>query len=80
MGPRLSLLRGDDSGSTGWSGTSGNQIGQGWSNVKRIVSGGDGIIYAVRDDGALPFFQDLNRNGSPGWSPTSGSQIGQGWP
>ncbi|MEU9719869.1 tachylectin-related carbohydrate-binding protein, partial [Streptomyces sp. NPDC047976] len=67
-------------GSTGWSGTSGNQIGQGWGSARLITSGGNGTLYVVDEDGRLLFFQDLNRDGtnnpdgSTGWSASSGNQ------
>lgn len=72
-------------GSTGWNSRSGGRIHQGWQNFKFLLSGGDGIIYAIKPTGELLFYQDLLRNGtnspdgSSGWHPNSGSQIGEGW-
>ncbi|MFD0353073.1 tachylectin-related carbohydrate-binding protein, partial [Streptomyces sp. NPDC127110] len=46
-------------GSTGWSATSGKQIGQGWGSARLITGGGNGTLYVVHEDGRLLFFQDL---------------------
>jgi len=40
-------------GSTGWGANSGNAIGFGWSAFRQVLSGGDGVIYAVTEDGRL---------------------------
>jgi hypothetical protein len=62
---------------------SGAQVGCGWEGFQRVFSGGDGVIYAIRHDGALLHFKDFARNGTngdcgqQGWvSPTV---IGGGW-
>jgi hypothetical protein len=74
-----------EDGERGWAPNSGKQIGVGWNGLKQVFSGGDGIIYAVRDSGELLWFKDLLRdgsngaNGERGWSPDNGSQIGFGW-
>jgi hypothetical protein len=66
-------------GSTGWAG--GNQVGQHFENIRQLVDGGDGILYAIHDDGRLLFFQDQLRDGSnapdgsTGW--VGGNQVGQ---
>jgi len=68
-------------GSTGWAG--GNQIGQHFEGIRQLVSGGDGILYAIHDDGRLLFFRDQLRDGSnapdgsTGWASKSGNQVGQ---
>jgi N,N-dimethylformamidase len=72
-------------GSFGWDANSGNQIGQGWTGFANLFSGDNGIIYAIRPDGPLLWYQDLNRDGSnapdgsSGWAANSGHQIGSGW-
>jgi hypothetical protein len=72
-------------GSAGWAVGSGNQIGQHFEGIKQLVGGGNGILYAVHDDGRLLFYRDILRNGtnapngSTGWAVGSGNQIGQGW-
>ncbi|MET8136216.1 tachylectin-related carbohydrate-binding protein, partial [Streptomyces sp. NPDC005251] len=72
-------------GSTGWSRNTGHQIGQHFEAIKQIVGGGDGILYAVHQDGRLLFFKDEFQDGSnapdvsTGWSKGSGNQVGQGW-
>ena len=69
----------------GWAAGSGNQIGKGWNGLKRVFSGGDGIIYAVTEDGRLLWFRDDDRQGyngpnaERGWAAGSGNQIGKGW-
>jgi hypothetical protein len=73
------------SGALGWAANSGQQIGQGWTGFANLFSGDNGIIYAVRSDGALLWYQDLNcdgsnaPDGSSGWAGNSGNQIGSGW-
>ena len=75
----------DPDGSTGWTSGSGNQIGSGWLGFAQLLSGGDGVIYAVQTTGELLWYGDLVRDGSnapdgsTGWSEASGSQIGLGW-
>ena len=70
-------------GSVGWDPKSGSQIGQHFEGIRQLVGGGDGILYAIHDDGRLLFFRDLLRDGtnaadgSVGWDSKSGSQIGQ---
>ena len=70
-------------GSAGWDSKSGNQIGQHFEGIRQLISGGDGILYAIHNDGRLLFFRDLLRNGtnaadgSAGWDTKSGNQIGQ---
>ncbi|MFI5973042.1 tachylectin-related carbohydrate-binding protein [Streptomyces sp. NPDC051452] len=72
-------------GSTGWSTNSGNQIGQHWEQIKQIICGPKGVIYAVHQDGRLFYYRDESRDGSnapdgsTGWDTNSGKQIGQGW-
>src|SRR5215207_4869646 len=68
-------------GSTGWAG--GNQIGQHFEGIRQLVSGGDGILYAIHDDGRLLFCRDQLRDGSnapdgsTGWASKSGNQVGR---
>lgn len=75
----------DPNGAAGWDIRSGRPIGAGWADFTTLLSGGDGVIYAVRPDGELLFFQDLLRDGSnatdgsTGWQANSGRQIGTGW-
>ena len=70
-------------GSQGWESKSGNQIGQHFEHIRQLVSGGDGVLYAIHDDGRLLFYRDQLRNGSnspdgsTGWAAGSGNQIGQ---
>jgi hypothetical protein len=70
-------------GSQGWASGSGNQIGQHFEGIRELVDGGDGVLYAIHDDGRLLFYRDQRRDGSnaadgsAGWDPHSGNQIGQ---
>lgn len=72
-------------GEQGWAPNSGSRINVNWNGFKHVFSGGDGIIYAVRETGELLWYQDLLRdgsngeNGERGWASGSGSQIGIGW-
>lgn len=69
----------------GWADGSGNRIGVGWTGFRHLISGGDGIIYAIRESGELHWYRDTLRDGSNGpnaergWAPGSGNQIGLGW-
>lgn len=69
----------------GWAAGSGNQIGKGWNNLSHVFSGGDGIIYAVTQDGRLLWYRDDDRQGNNGpnaergWAAGSGNQIHFGW-
>jgi len=75
----------DPHGATGWSPSSGSQIGGGWDIFRQIFSGADGIIYAIKDTGELLWYRDTLRNGmngpngTAGWAAGSGNQIGAGW-
>ena len=72
-------------GSTGWGPNSGTAIGFGWSGFRHVLSGGDGVIYAVTGDGRLLWYGDELRDGTngpqatQGWASASGSAIGSGW-
>jgi hypothetical protein len=69
----------------GWAANSGHQVGLGWTGFRKIVAGGDGIIYAIRQSGELHWYRDDLRDGSNGasaergWAANSGRQIGTGW-
>ncbi|PSR17360.1 hypothetical protein C8255_13005, partial [filamentous cyanobacterium CCP3] len=49
-------------GSTGWNSRSGSRISQGWQEFEFLVSGGNGIIYAVKSTGEMLFYQDIFYN------------------
>ncbi len=70
--------RGD--GSFTWAPGSGNKVGNGWNNFKQVFSGGDGVIYAIRDNGDLLWYRhDGIGDGSFTWAQGSGNQVGNGW-
>src|SRR6516164_6919377 len=52
----------------------GNTIGhRAWDLFSNVFSGGDGVIYAVKD-GDLRWYKDLDGNGNESWAgPTTGS-------
>jgi hypothetical protein len=64
-----------------WAGP--RQVGRGWSDIAKVFSGGDGVIYVVADDGRLLWFRHhgvatgagLDEAGS--WS--GPSEVGVGW-
>lgn len=64
----------------GWDARSGSQIGSGWNAFSLVIGGGDGIIYAINQDGALLFYRDEARDGTSRWSNGgAGQPIGSGW-
>lgn len=69
---------------TGWSPASSAKIGWGWE-FAHVFSSGDGVIYAIRENGDMHWYHDLARDGSndasdnTGWDPRGGIQIGGGW-
>jgi hypothetical protein len=50
-------------GSTGWDPNSGAAIGFGWSGFRHVLSDGDGVIYAVTEDGCLLWYGDRVMSG-----------------
>ena len=72
----------DPSGERGWNINSGKQIGTDWQQFVRVISGGDGIIYAATAAGELFWYRDLLRDGTNGGDGSRGwtnSKIGTGW-
>jgi hypothetical protein len=72
------------SGATGFDANSGNQIGRGFNNFTRLVSGGDGVIFGVHPNGDLLYFNYVgggksDPSGATGFGPNSGNQIGNGF-
>ncbi|MEH1098770.1 N,N-dimethylformamidase beta subunit family domain-containing protein [Micromonospora sp. CPCC 205561] len=46
----------------------------------QLVGGGDGVVYAIRADGALLWYRHLGwQTGASGWAGGSGRKIGSGW-
>lgn len=68
----------------GWAPGSSNQIGHGWS-FAHVISGGGGVIYAIRQPGEVLWYHDLVRDGTNnadtghGWDLRGSVQIGKGW-
>lgn len=62
-------------GSFHWHGP--QQVGSGWT-FKRIFSGGDGVVYAIRQDGKLFWYRHLGfKDGARSWS--EAKEVGSGW-
>lgn len=63
----------------------GSQIGIDWQQFVHVLSGGDGIIYAIKPTGELIWYRDMLRDGTNdpggqrGWHINSGKQIGIDW-
>jgi hypothetical protein len=54
-------------------------IGNGWF-YKQVVSGGNGVLFAITEAGDLFYFKFLGlRNGKPVWANPKGQKIGNGW-
>jgi Tachylectin len=63
-----------------WVAQDGKQIITGWGEFTHIVSGGNGVIYAVDPSGDLLYFRDRARDGTEDWAYGGvGQQIGTGW-
>jgi Tachylectin len=74
----------DSSGASGFDPNSGNQIGNGFNNFTRLVSGGDGLFFGVHPNGDLLYFKYTGDgqsvpSGATGFAPNSGNHIGNGF-
>jgi hypothetical protein len=66
-------------GSSRWATPTGKVVGTGWK-VRHVFSGGNGVIYAVTDDGELKWYRHDGRgDGSARWASPSGKVVGTGW-
>src|SRR5262249_55682136 len=66
-------------GTESWAAGSGNVIGRGgWQNYKSVFAGGNGVIYAISNDGNLHWYRDIANDGAESWAAGSGNVIGQG--
>ena len=72
---------GSTDGSFNWSnGASGVKVGNGWNDAASAFSGGDGVIYALKRDGNLYWYNHTGyASGAVTWSSPAGNQIGTGW-
>jgi hypothetical protein len=69
---------GQSDGTSNWQGP--KIIGHGWSGFTKLFSGGDGVIYAIRDNGELLWYRhDGRASGSFRWAEGSGKVVGSGW-
>lgn len=56
------------------------KVGNGWNEVADAFSGGDGVIYALKRDGNLYWYDHSGfRTGAATWTPGTGNRIGTGW-
>jgi len=85
----------DRSGATGWTASSGNQIGNGWQNLNHLFGGfrdgfddnggfGFDVYAAAAADGYLRWYRyegsgEADPSGRAGWHARSGTVIGKGW-
>jgi hypothetical protein len=71
---------GRDDGSFRWAPmpNGGKKVGSGW-NFKQVFGGGNGVIYAVKDNGDLVWYRHEGRfDGSFAWA-NNGATVGTGW-
>jgi N,N-dimethylformamidase len=67
-------------GTGSWAEGMGRRIGKGWGDFLEVFSGGDGILYAVKENGDLLYYRDLARNGQARWAFGGvGQKIGSGF-
>ena len=57
------------------------KVGNGWQNLKQVISGGDGIIYALKNDGTLLWQRHTGfATGAVLWANNGvAKEIGSGW-
>ena len=67
---------GEETGSFEWQGP--RKVGNRWEVFKHIVSGGDGVIYGIQEDGDLLWYRHVGRkDGSFIWQ--GPKKVGTGW-
>lgn len=66
---------GRNDGSFRWAFSEGRKVGVGEGNFKQVFSGGDGVIYAITDNGDLMWYRD---DGSFRWAFSEGKKVGAG--
>ena len=65
----------------------GSGPGSGWSGFKQVVSGGDGVLYGVKQDGGLVWYKNTGwQNGESSWANGGNERVlatgrgpGSGW-
>jgi hypothetical protein len=82
-GGRLLWYRHDGryDGSLTWAANSGAAVGRGWDSFSHVFSGGDGVIYAIRESGEMLWYRHEGRaDGTIAWAQGSGEKpVGTGW-
>ncbi len=68
-------------GNVAWDPNSGaRKIGDGWADIKKAFSGGDGVIYVQLNDGHLRYYRHTGRaTGTYEWAGNSGAPIAWNW-
>ena len=67
---------GYETGERSWTGP--RQVGSGWGDFKQIIPMGDGIVYALRQDGKLIWYKHIGyETGERSWSEPR--EVGSGW-
>lgn len=67
-------------GTFDWDSKSGAVVGKGWGGLKRVFSGGDGVIYTIDSNDQLHWYRhDGYTNGTFTWAANSGAVVGWGW-
>lgn len=74
----------DPSGNTGWEKNSGNAVGNGWSMMQTVLGAGDGVIFAIANNGDLHWYRysgdgEEDPSGATGADANNGNVIGNGW-
>jgi hypothetical protein len=55
-------------------------VGNRWGGLRKVFSGGDGVIYAINPNGDLLWYRhDGRSDGSFRWAQGSGAKVGTGW-
>ena len=66
-------------GRPAWAPNSGSEVGlgRGWGSYRSVVAAGDGVLYAVKDNGALVWYRhDDWRTGGMTWTDTAEREVG----
>ena len=55
-----------------------NRVGSGWNRFRRVFAGGQGIVYAMMENGDLYWYKHFGyADGAPNWAPAQ--KVGTGW-
>jgi hypothetical protein len=80
IGGNLAWYRHDDWRTGGSQWTSPVAAGRKWDKFQQVFYGGDGVIYAIQDNGDLLWYRhEGHDDGADRWAPGSGTKVGNGW-